>query len=67
MYLPTRYATKITAASISLIAFSCFFSFSVQSQEPTQTKPAAPATPAQDKPVMAAPAQTPLAGKEAGY
>jgi Ca-activated chloride channel family protein len=45
MHLPTRYATKFTAASVSLfVAFA--FSFSVSSQEPSQEKPAAP-TPSQ--------------------
>ncbi len=58
MHFPTRYATKITAASISLIAVTFVFSWAVQSQEPAQDKkstapaaqdkPSAPAT--QDKP-----------------
>ena len=37
----TRYATKITAASISLLAVTVFFALAVQSQnqEPAQDKP----------------------------
>jgi Mg-chelatase subunit ChlD len=38
MYLPTRYATKITATSISIIAVTVFFTLAVQSQEPAQDK-----------------------------
>src|SRR5436309_868001 len=47
MHLPTRYVTKITIASISLLV-ACVFSLAVHSQEP-----------AQDKPATAAPSQTP--------
>jgi hypothetical protein len=49
MYFPTRYATKITAASISLVTVTVFLVLTVQSQEPaTQDKPAAATqTPAQ--------------------
>jgi Ca-activated chloride channel family protein len=61
MHLPTRYATKITAASVSLfVAFA--FSFSVSSQEQAQDKPAAPA-PSQTQ--SQTPAQTPEQNKEA--
>jgi Ca-activated chloride channel family protein len=49
MYLATRYATKITAASVSLLAVSLLFSLAAHSQEPTQ----------QDKPAPAAASQTP--------
>jgi len=48
MYLPTRYATKITAASISILA-ATIFTLAVQSQEPAT----------QDKPAAAAPSPTP--------
>jgi Ca-activated chloride channel family protein len=34
MYFPTRYATKITAASISLVTVTVFLVLTVQSQEP---------------------------------
>ena len=34
MYFPTRYATKITAASISLVTVTVFLALTVQSQEP---------------------------------
>src|ERR1044072_2037757 len=53
MYLPTRYATKITAASISLVTVTFVLTFAVQSQEPAKDKPTAPA--AQEK--STAPAQ----------
>src|SRR5262244_3831060 len=45
MHLPTRYATKIGAASISLLAVTVFFSLAAQSQsqDPVPQKPAAPA------------------------
>jgi len=45
MHLPIRYATKIGAASISLLAVTVFFSLAAQSQsqDPPQEKPAAPA------------------------
>src|SRR6185369_5139949 len=49
MYFPTRYATKITAASISILTITVFFALAVQSQEPV----------APDKPAPAAPTQTP--------
>src|SRR5262245_6310400 len=41
MYLPTRYATRITAASIALLAVTVFFALAAhsQSQEPAQDKP----------------------------
>jgi Ca-activated chloride channel family protein len=41
MYLPTRYATRITAASISLLAVTIFFALAAhsQNQEPAQAKP----------------------------
>ena len=48
MHLPTRYVTKITAASVSLIIVSFVCSLAVHSQEPAQNKPA-----------TAAPTQTP--------
>src|SRR5689334_21801610 len=51
MHLPTRYATKITAVSVSLLA-AFAFTFSVKSQEQNKEKLPA-ATPAQT------PAQTP--------
>ena len=50
MYFPTRYATKITAASISLVTVTVFLVLTVQSQEPAaQDKSAATTsqTPAQ--------------------
>src|SRR5215510_7295380 len=42
MHLPTRYATKIGAACISLLAVTVFFSLAAQSQsqDPPQEKPA---------------------------
>src|ERR1044071_1966900 len=45
MHLPIRYATKIGAASISLLAVTVFFSLPAQSQsqDPPQEKPATPA------------------------
>src|SRR5690242_2446036 len=45
MHLKTRYATKVGAASISLLAVTVFFSLGAhsQSQDPPQQKPAAPA------------------------
>jgi len=49
MHLPSRYATKIIAVSISLVAVSFVFSLSVESQEPAQDKPAAAVPAAQDK------------------
>src|SRR5690349_2084464 len=50
MHLPTRYATKITAAFVSLLA-AFAFSFSVKSQEPTnQEKPQTPAPAASTTP-----------------
>jgi len=54
MHLPTRYATKMTAASISLITVTFVFTWAVQSQEPPKEKPAPAAqekstTPAQEK------------------
>ena len=64
MYFPTRYTTKITAASISLIAVTFVFSFSVESQEPAQVKPASSAPAAQDK--TSAPAQDPSQKKKLG-
>src|SRR6185295_16029137 len=49
MHLPTRYATKIGAASISLLAVTVFFALAAQSQNqdpaPAQDKPAASQTP----------------------
>src|SRR5215213_11016322 len=48
MHLPTRYATKIRVAFISLLAVPLLFSLAVHSQEATQ-----------DKPATAAPSQTP--------
>src|ERR1041385_2961953 len=41
MYLPTRYATRITAASISLLAVTILFALAAhsQNQEPAQEKP----------------------------
>src|SRR4026209_2120905 len=56
MYFPTRNATKITAASISLIAVTFVISWPVGSQEPPKENPAATAT--QDKPAPPAPSQT---------
>ena len=61
MYRPTRYATKITAASISLIAVTFVFCLTVdsQTQEPAQDKPTA-TTPGQDMPAQdKAPAPSP--------
>ena len=49
MYFPTRYATKITAASFSLVTVTVFFVLAAHSQEPA----------AQDKPAAAAPSQSP--------
>src|SRR6185369_1916116 len=50
MHLPTRYATKITAASVSLLA-AFAFSFSVRSQALTnQEKPQTPAPAASPTP-----------------
>ena len=49
MYFPTRYATKITAASISLIAVTFVFTWAVQSQEPAQDKKSTTAPAAQGK------------------
>src|ERR1700750_2016953 len=43
MYLPTRYTTKLTAASIALLTVTVFLCVAVKSQEPAQNKPAAPA------------------------
>ena len=58
MHLPTRYATKITAASVSLIA-ALAFSFSVSSQEQSPQKPAPPTpTETQEKP-QEKPSQSP--------
>src|ERR1044071_8454826 len=51
MYLPTRYTTKLTAASISLLTVTVFMCVVVKSQEPAQKKP--------EKPAAAAPAQSP--------
>ena len=48
MHLPSRYATKITATAVSLIA-AFAFSYSVSSQEPSQDKPAPTPTQTQDK------------------
>jgi Ca-activated chloride channel family protein len=65
MYLPTRYATKITAASISLITVTFVLTWAVQSQEPAKEK--SPASAAQEK--STAPAQekaTPEAQKKLG-
>src|ERR1051325_7813882 len=44
MHLPIRYATKIGAASISLLAVTVFFSLAAQSQsqDPPQEKPGTP-------------------------
>ncbi len=53
MYLPSRYATKMTAASLSLVAVTFAFTLVVKSQEPTQQKPA----PSDGKPVMGTPSQ----------
>ena len=68
MFRPTRYATKITAASISLIAVTFVFSLTVdsQTQEPAKEKPAA-TTPDQDKPAQdkpPTPSQTPAPEKK---
>jgi len=38
MYLPTRYATKLAAASLSLLAVTFGFTLIVNSQEPAQKK-----------------------------
>jgi Ca-activated chloride channel family protein len=67
MHLPTRYATKIAAASVSLIA-AFAFSFSVSSQEQSPHKPA-PTTPAETQEKTqekATPSQTPDAQKKLG-
>jgi Ca-activated chloride channel family protein len=68
MFRPTRYATKITAASISLIAVTFVFCLTVdsQTQEPAKEKPAA-TTPDQDKPAQdkpPTPSQTPAPDKK---
>ena len=66
MYRPTRYATKITAASISLIAVTFVFCLTVdsQTQEPDRDKLAAAGQdkPGQDKPT--APSQDPAPEKK---
>ena len=51
MDFPTRYATKITAASISLVTVTVFLVLTVQSQEPAAQDKAAAAsqTPAQKR------------------
>jgi Ca-activated chloride channel homolog len=67
MYLRTRYATKIMAASISLIAVTFVFTWAVQSQEPTQQeKPPASAPASQDKSAAPAPTQSPSPQKRLG-
>src|SRR5687768_14208565 len=67
MYLPTRYATKLAAALLSLAAVTFGFTLIVNSQEPAQKKP----TPGDEKPTNAAPAEpaatvtpSPKLGKE---
>src|SRR6185295_858551 len=62
MHLPTRYVTKITAASVALLA-ALVFSFSARSQEPSPEKPR-PATPSQTPAQPPAPTQTPAPGNE---
>ena len=73
MDLPSRYATKIIAVSISLIAVSFVFALSVESQEQAQDKPAAvPAAqeknspPAPSQTASQTPAQTPKEQKRLG-
>ena len=53
MYLPTRSATKLGAAFLSLIAVTFAFTLVVNSQEPAQQKPA----PADEKAANASPTQ----------
>ena len=67
MYFPTRYATKLAAAALSLVAVTFGFTLIVNSQEPTQKKP----TPGDEKATNAAPADpaptakpSPRLGKE---
>ena len=67
MYLPTRYATKITAASISLIAVTFVFTWAAQSQEPAQQEKTPASAPAsQDKSATPAPTQSPSPQKRLG-
>src|SRR5690242_1215173 len=64
MHLPTRYATRITAAFVSILA-AFAFSFSVKSQEPTnQEKPQTPAPAASPTPAPANPTPTTKETKE---
>src|SRR5687768_11425796 len=67
MYFPTRYATKLAATALSLVAVTFGFTLIVNSQEPTQKKP----TPGDEKATTAAPADpaptakpSPRLGKE---
>src|SRR5690242_2823554 len=62
MYLPTRYATKMTAAALSLVAVTFAFSLVVNSQEPAPQKPA----PSDEKAAtpVAASTPTPKLGSE---
>ena len=55
MYLPTRYATKLAAASLSLAAVAFGFTLVVSSQEPAQKKQ----TPGDEKPATATPTLPP--------
>src|SRR6185436_7727242 len=55
MYLPTRYATKLAAATLSLLAVAFGFTLVVSSQEPAQKKQ----TPGDEKPATAAPTLPP--------
>src|SRR6185503_5879670 len=54
MYFPTRYATKLAAASLTLIAVTFGFTLIVSSQEPAQKKP----TPGDEKTAAAAQTET---------
>src|SRR5687767_2018437 len=53
MYLPTRYATRLAAASLSMVAVTFAFTLVVNSQEPAAQKPA----PAEEKSANTATAQ----------
>ena len=59
MYFPTRYATKLTAASLSLFAVTCVFTLVVNSQEPAAAQKPTPGD--EKKPAIAASTQPPAA------
>jgi Ca-activated chloride channel homolog len=64
MYFPTRYATKITAASLSLLA-AFAVTLSVRSQEQTQDKPTPTSAPTQS-PAPATQSPEPTAKQKLG-